>query len=493
MALPFSLLMFSAGIWCLFYTLEICTINTDIKIWWAKLRFIGLAPLSTLWLFVGIEHMQNSYKINKNTYMLLGFIPLVIIILSLTSSYHTLFRYNYSVVNNGYFTMVTYKNDIIFLIYALYSYTMAITTGIILHKTFSRHNIIQRRQTILISFAIIFFIIVDILFQFGITPIKGYTLSPAALCISGIMMGIAIFYYRILDIAPITRKMIMNSIADIIIVIDDNSRIVECNRAAVQTFGKNTESLEGFSLLSIHPYLTEIKNSNGINYSKKLIVNDQEKYFEISSETVLFNEKYPVGRLIHLRDITDHKRLENELIDKINRVELLQQQLKEQAIRDPLTGAFNRRYLDEILERDFSFMQRNSQPVSFVMIDIDHFKKINDTWGHQAGDAVLKKLSSILMGHTRKSDIVCRYGGEEFLIVLNGSESDDAYRIIEKIRIAFKSSNIEFHGNEIAVTLSGGVSSFPTNGSNPIELIRKSDDALYRAKKSGRDRIEQAM
>ncbi len=496
MATPFALLMLAAGLWCLFYSLEICSVDYSLKLIWAQARFIGLAPLSTLWLAVGIQHIGTIKWFRGVRWLILAIVPFSVIILSLTSSYHTLFRYNYSLLQNTQVSLIIFKNGPLFWIYAIYSYFMAGITGIILYRSFKGRSIIRHRQTVFVISGIALFIIVDILFQAGITPIKQYTLSPAALGISGILMGLAVFQYRILDLAPITQSMVMNGISDIILVADDTDRLIEFNRAASELFGLDIYSSTGMFIYEIHPFFSGICRSDKGVFDAHLKINNTGKDFEVSVEPVYFGGKHVVGTLVHLRDVTEHKRMEREirqrnveLTDKIEKIEALQIQLREQAIRDPLTGLFNRRYMDEMIERDFSLAQRTGIPLSFTMIDIDYFKSVNDTWGHQAGDSLLKALAAMLTEKTRKSDIVCRYGGEEFLIVLNGVASLQAHSMIENIRMSFELLITLHHDIEIKTTFSAGIASFPEHGDDAWSIIRIADEALYIAKHEGRNRV----
>ena len=179
-------------------------------------------------------------------------------------------------------------------------------------------------------------------------------------------------------------------------------------------------------------------------------------------------------------DITERKRAEAEL-------QALQFELREQAIRDPLTGLFNRRYLNETLEREIARAARENYPVSFIMSDIDHFKTINDTYGHPVGDIVLKNLAAELISHARVGDIICRHGGEEFLVILPGVSSDDAFQIAERSRKSFQALRTEHGGFEIRATLSSGIATFPKNGTKSMELIALADQALYQAKSNGRN------
>jgi diguanylate cyclase (GGDEF)-like protein/PAS domain S-box-containing protein len=181
-------------------------------------------------------------------------------------------------------------------------------------------------------------------------------------------------------------------------------------------------------------------------------------------------------------DITERKRAEEEL-------RALQAQLREQAIRDPLTGLYNRRYLEETLRRELARVERDEHPVGIIMGDIDHFKQLNDTYGHPAGDEVLRTLGRLLQHHARSSDIPCRYGGEEFVVVLPDMPLEAVRERAELMRRDFAGLRIAFGGAELMATLSIGVSGYPGHGKTADELIRAADLALYEAKRSGRNRV----
>lgn len=166
-----------------------------------------------------------------------------------------------------------------------------------------------------------------------------------------------------------------------------------------------------------------------------------------------------------------------------------QEMLREQTIRDPLTGLFNRRYLDESLERELSRARRESLPLSLVMIDIDRFKQLNDTHGHPAGDEVIKRIGDLIRKGARSADLPCRYGGEEFLLVLPNMPLDKAVERAEQWRVAFAEERIVYGGTVLAATLSAGVATFPAHGGTCGALIAAADQALYSAKQAGRDRV----
>jgi diguanylate cyclase (GGDEF)-like protein len=168
----------------------------------------------------------------------------------------------------------------------------------------------------------------------------------------------------------------------------------------------------------------------------------------------------------------------------------LRETLRGQSIRDPLTGLFNRRYMEETLDRELSRSEREHRPLSLILLDIDRFKHFNDTYGHEAGDTVLASLGALLRSASRAGDVACRYGGEEFLLILPAASLADAQRRAEEIREAIRSLRVTLGNRPLeAVRCSMGVAGFPEHGEAGGTLLRAADAALYRAKREGRDQV----
>jgi diguanylate cyclase (GGDEF)-like protein len=163
---------------------------------------------------------------------------------------------------------------------------------------------------------------------------------------------------------------------------------------------------------------------------------------------------------------------------------------RELSIRDPLTGLFNRRYLEETLTLEMIRAARKQHPIGVIMVDIDHFKRINDLHGHAAGDAVLVQMGDFLLTHVRSSDVICRYGGEEFILVLPEATRKITQMRAEQIREDARHLHVQYEEQTLeAFTLSLGVAVFPEHGSTYDVILRAVDTALYRAKRDGRDRV----
>jgi diguanylate cyclase (GGDEF)-like protein len=168
----------------------------------------------------------------------------------------------------------------------------------------------------------------------------------------------------------------------------------------------------------------------------------------------------------------------------------LWERLTDQSIRDPLTGLFNRRYMEEAIQREILRASMSQTGVGVIMADIDHFKAFNDSYGHRAGDELLARLADLFKFELRGSDIVCRYGGEEFVMILPGASSEGTLRRAEHIREQVKKMKVRFQDQPLrSVTLSMGIAAFPDHGRDAGLLLQVADSALYKAKEEGRDRV----
>jgi diguanylate cyclase (GGDEF)-like protein/PAS domain S-box-containing protein len=186
-----------------------------------------------------------------------------------------------------------------------------------------------------------------------------------------------------------------------------------------------------------------------------------------------------------LNDVTEQAQAEQK-------VRALQEQLQEQAIRDPLTGLYNRHPLNDLFEREISLANRYDRRLCVVMGDLDHFKRVNDTYGHLAGDEILKRFAARLRAAFRATDIFCRFGGEEFLVLLPDSDLASAMERTEALRAAIAAAPACYNQASILVTASFGVSCYPDDGHDLNALIAAADRALYAAKQAGRNQVKRA-
>ncbi|MEW6427895.1 MAG: diguanylate cyclase [Thermodesulfobacteriota bacterium] len=206
-----------------------------------------------------------------------------------------------------------------------------------------------------------------------------------------------------------------------------------------------------------------------------------------------FDLEKPGNFVMNDEDINGRLRLVTAVADHLSMAQAnlrLRQRLHHLSVRDGLTGLFNRRYMEETMLREFKRAERQGHETGVIILDVDFFKKFNDTWGHEAGDVVLKRLAQRFQEKVRQEDIVCRYGGEEFVIILPGSSLEQTVERAEEIRHSVENDlHIKYGGHEFKVTISMGAASYPRHGRVSDDILKAADAALYRAKETGRNRV----
>jgi diguanylate cyclase (GGDEF)-like protein/PAS domain S-box-containing protein len=256
-----------------------------------------------------------------------------------------------------------------------------------------------------------------------------------------------------------------------IVVTDRTGKVALINPAAERLLEKSSEQIagEGFlNLLDDSDYMTAYLAQSGIEIPSTVVYHNRVLSFYAA--TIHSPDGAHIGSAALMRDVTEEKRLEKQLRDLSN--------------TDSLTGLHNRRRMEETLSEEFSRAKRYKLPLSVLMLDVDHFKRFNDQYGHDQGDRVLQSVARVMQNTCRDVDSPCRYGGEEFCLILPSTGLDGAARMAERVR-----SNVENHRVDgLQVTISIGVAVFPTVGQDAESLKKLADEALYHAKRSGRNR-----
>ena len=226
---------------------------------------------------------------------------------------------------------------------------------------------------------------------------------------------------------------------------------------------------------------------------------DGSEYQEEQTIAPVVDEDGAITSFIAIKqDVTEQRRVQEalarayeELGAQVKEIELLNTKLREQVIRDPLTNLFNRRYLDETILREMARVSRADLPLSVAALDIDRFKQVNDTHGHAAGDQVLQRMAEVLRAHVRASDLVCRSGGEEFVVLMPGATLPAALASAERWRAAFAAEPVVVReGTAVSCTVSIGVALHHSRKETFDACLDRADAALYAAKRAGRNRVE---
>lgn len=292
------------------------------------------------------------------------------------------------------------------------------------------------------------------------------------------------------------RRMFEEHHAVMLVVEQDTGRILDANRSAQEFYGYSRSVMQTMCITDINTLTREQiwqerqrAAQNKLNYFifPHRLANGDIRIVEVHASPLMLDGKAALFSIIH--DITERKRTEESLRIHMEEVERLQAELRELSLHDPLTDLYNRRYLDEALGREVARANREHKALSIIIADIDRFKIVNDTYGHQLGDRFLMEMAKLMRMNSRGSDIVCRYGGEEFLLVIPGASTTDAFNRADEIRKRCAEFFIRHDGEILAITISLGVATYPCHGQDIEEVIAKADKALYRSKAAGRNRV----
>ena len=311
---------------------------------------------------------------------------------------------------------------------------------------------------------------------------------------------------RELQESHIQLEATLNALPDLMFEVDRNGRVHNFHQPHFGGMQFPHEAFIGRSAFESMPpraaqavrlaLMEAEENGSSFGSTYSLDMHGETIWFEISV-SAKGDPSAPDARFIILaRDITERKKNEEELNlanqvlqSHVAEIEILHKQLREQAIRDPLTGLFNRRYLEETLDREIARALRENKPVGFIILDIDLFKNVNDKYGHKMGDLVLKSMGELLIQNLRTGDIPCRYGGEEFTILMPGATLSSTVDRATHLQKLINSQVTIFDEDRVSITVSMGIAAYPMHGHSGEDVLIRADRALYRAKETGRNRI----
>lgn len=465
-------LLLALAWWDITYAFFWADTPAPYSFFWLDLTYIGVVTAPVVLFVFSLQITSRAKWLQSPLFALVYLEPILVLLALFTDSYHGLFFAGQRAENNAFIR----GGGPVFWFNVAFSYSLILLATILLARTFLRSSGVYRRQIGMILFGLGVTWLNSMIFVVGITPLPGADNTPFSFTVTALAFAYSLFRYRLLDIVPIARDVLIENMSDGVIVLDAHNRLVDINPAARRVLAPLKTLEIGSTLDDVFSDLPEIaKKFYDINDTHvEIPVGDPPHSYYDLRISPLHNEGGSfIGRLVVWRDMTLLKKAQVEL--------------KEQVIRDPLTGVFNRRYLTEMLEREFARAERSGFSISLAMIDIDHFKTVNDTYGHDAGDEILEGLAKILQGQTRGGDIVSRYGGEEFLVVLPGVTAEIAFHIAEKWRTSFLALMMPFDMPEIRASLSCGIAEYPIHGTAPADVISNADKAMYRAKQAGRN------
>ncbi|HMX75131.1 MAG TPA: diguanylate cyclase [Anaerolineales bacterium] len=488
------MMLCSLAIWSFAYAMITFSSDLETKKFWLRVENVGILSQPVFWIVFILGYSRQGRALNWGYIALLSIVPAVSMIMIASDRWFHLYYSSVKLLDGNYGPLVIERGPwygvAVFQAYAL----DLIATILLIWRFIQFRNIFRTQLVFLIVAALIplftniGYQVVSIFLPSLFLPVD---LTPISFTLSISLISSGIFRTRLLDLVPIARDVVMEHIPEMVFVVDAHDRVLDVNTVAEKWLGMTRDQIIGKDPIEIfgkwpdlyNRFLTTEKTREEVK-----IYGDPPLTLEVVI-TPLYNNEKINGRVVLAYDITKRKQLELDLKAKIIEIDSLRVQLQDQAIRDSLTGVFNRRFLAEALEREIAKANREDMPISIVMMDVDHFKSFNDTYGHKCGDAVLRDLAGFLTKNSRHGDIVCRYGGEEFVILMPEASFQNAFERAQSWQQAYASKTIEYEDKALKVTFSAGVASYPQHGPNGETILHAADHALYESKSNGRNRV----
>lgn len=494
---PFIAMMWAVTGYAMVAAMEAVVVTLPEKIFWSKLEYVGSGSVITFFLIFAMHFTNNLHWLSPRNTAKLWIIPIFNMALVATNEWHGLVWSDFLLDPKGT-NAVIYEHNVGFfwVMGCVYSYTL-IGIFMLLQKAFLP-SVLYRRQSGITIVGVACPLLAATLYMLRLTPV-GLNITPMSFMLTGVFLFISVFRFRMFDLVPVARDTLIERMSDGVVVLDAKNRIIDMNPAAKRLIRAKQHHIGQ----PIEQFLAKWQEIIRLHYSHESAISEividlaTPIYVELQITPLHNQRKQLTGRLLVLHDISQRYQVELELRQANQRlqkqvleIQTLQAQLREQATRDGLTGLFNRRYFDEVFPKKLLQAIQDAAPVALMIMDIDHFKNINDTFGHQVGDIVIQAFADLLHKYSDSQEMACRYGGEEFVLALPGVGLEKALERAEKIRSSFQMIRWKFAGKEISTTVSGGVGVFPKHGNTKDELLHAVDLALYAAKLDGRNCIK---
>ncbi|MFZ5821681.1 MAG: diguanylate cyclase [Chloroflexota bacterium] len=482
-------------IWSSSYAIHWLVSDPLWKYFWLNMTYFGLAAAPISFFIFAFRYTHHDDWLRPSVIAFLSIEPIFILILLWTDPWHGLFFAGKRALADS----ILLKGSPLLWFNAAYSYGMILIATVILIRKAFQSLTFYRWQLGLFVGGLVLPWLANGLTLAKRTAWPDLDVTPITFTFTAIVILYDLLGWRLLDIVPIARDLLVEHMDDGLLVLDTHNRVVDFNQVAWQLSSGGDGLAVGQSILSLFrrwpTVLEQFLDAEEVD-TEVYLETPAPSYVDLHIKAIRDKKGKRLGRLVTWRDVTEYRQAQQalqsantQLKARVEEVENLQQQLQEQAIRDPLTGVYNRRFLNEALEHEFARARRKKWPLAILIMDLDFFKNINDQFGHRAGDLALQRIAGTLSEKIRISDTLCRYGGEEFVILMPDVDQATAFQRAEELRGAIEALTVSSPKGAFSVTASLGLAVYPNHTRNADDLLHAADDALYVAKRNGKNKV----
>ena len=473
-----SLLAVMVAWWCFMQWASLLWINQEYRYFLAKLQYVAVCSTPVLWMFTALS-FSGYFDFVKRWHLLFWIVPLITLMLVFSNDFHGLIWQTFSIVPDDITLVIEYGRW--FDVHALYSYCLVLTGTFIMawRIGFEPQYRTQLLITVLSPMAVL---VVNLPFILGQRwlPIDP---TPAGFAIGILLIALAIRRNLFL-VVPVARRNTVDSLTDGVIVIDDLGKIADSNPAAVRLLGSTALHI-GNQLSDFLPSEIDLRSE-----AAQFIQTIGGRWLDLRTTAVKSTSNQVLGHVVLLRDVTAERDTQEHLIRTQVALQALNKKLAELAQTDELTGLANRRHLFESLHKEWARSTRYERNLSLIVLDFDHFKAVNDNYGHQTGDQVLASIAATLKQEVRPQDLVARHGGEEFSVLLPETSEGAALQVAIRIHAALAEIvHSNGQGGTLRLTASLGVTTRSPDDLDPDALMSHADIAMYHSKNTGRNGV----
>ncbi|MBX3705636.1 MAG: diguanylate cyclase [Pseudomonadales bacterium] len=467
-------------LWSLGQLIGSLTTSLELKILASKLQYPAIGLLPATWLMFATTYIRGRQAMAPLKLALLVAVPCVTVLLAWTNELHGMLWAAVTLRPTPGFVGLAIDYGPWFRVHMVYSYALVLAATLLLRLELPDTPRTARARAAVVQ-APLAIVLLNLLHLSPWNPVPFIDPTPLGLAIGTWILNRGVLRTGLLETPPQLHRQVVEQLGDGIAIVDRQGQILDLNQAARRCLMVGDAPITGRSLV-------ELATGNGLaevcaGRAESGEITVGSRTYHVRGTVLETGRTSTPCTVLVLRDITERRAAEDELLR-------VKQEMETLAHTDPLTGLSNRRYFMQRLHEEIERARRHGHPLSVALLDLDHFKIINDTFGHDAGDQVLRAVARTIFGVKRSSDVAARFGGEEFALLLPETDPAGAARVAERLREAIESLLVPRPaGAPLSVTTSIGVATLHSPEAGLDNLLIRADRALYDAKRAGRNRV----